>query len=106
MNELMLYLDENGVAHKYDDTYDVTVHCENKEAQDKIIKILNKSCKRRVNYTFDGSYIGNIMAPEAAQCPSCNFEFDESAEEWECCYCPKCGQRLSWEIEDVADEGE
>lgn len=41
MNELMLYLDENGVAHKYDDTYDVTVHCENKEAQDKIIKILD-----------------------------------------------------------------
>ena len=31
MDGIMLTIDKNGVATEYDDTYDVVIHCENKE---------------------------------------------------------------------------
>lgn len=33
----MLYLDDDGVARHYDDTYDITIHCESKEEQERAI---------------------------------------------------------------------
>lgn len=36
----MLYLDDNGVARHYDDTYDITIHCESEEEQQKAIEQL------------------------------------------------------------------
>lgn len=37
-----IVFDDKGVAHAYDDTYDLTIHCESEEEQNKIIEILNK----------------------------------------------------------------
>lgn len=37
---VMLMIDDDGVAHRYDDTFDITIHCESQEEQDKVIRML------------------------------------------------------------------
>lgn len=39
---LMVIMGEDGVFRKYNDEYDVTIHCESEEEAEKIPKILNK----------------------------------------------------------------
>lgn len=34
----MLYLDDDGVARHYDDTYDITIHCESEEEMQRAIE--------------------------------------------------------------------
>ena len=41
-NETMLVADENGLFGIYDDTYDVTIHCESKEEQNSVMENLKK----------------------------------------------------------------
>ena len=41
MDEMKLYFDENGVAHEYDDEFDVTIHCESEEDSERVIELLN-----------------------------------------------------------------
>ena len=38
--EILIYLDEDGKAKAYDDTYDITIHCESQEEQDKVRRLL------------------------------------------------------------------
>lgn len=38
-----LYFDEDGVAHEYDDTWDITIHCESEEEHNKIVEIIQKA---------------------------------------------------------------
>ena len=38
MNELLITFDENGVATEYDDTYDIIIHCETKEDNERATK--------------------------------------------------------------------
>lgn len=43
MSEMIsLMFDENGKAKIYDDTFDITIHCENEEEQNKVLEILNR----------------------------------------------------------------
>lgn len=37
----MLYLDDDGVARHYDDTYDITIHCESEEERQRAIEVIN-----------------------------------------------------------------
>ena len=37
---LMIYFDEDGVAREYDDTYDITIHCESEEEKRKAIEFI------------------------------------------------------------------
>ena len=39
---ITIILNENGVAEVYDDTYDVTVHCESEEEQERVVGILER----------------------------------------------------------------
>lgn len=39
-DEILLIIGEDGKASLYDDTYDITIHCESKEEQDKVKRIL------------------------------------------------------------------
>ena len=39
---ITLTLNEDGVAEVYDDTYDVTVHCESEEEQERVVAILER----------------------------------------------------------------
>lgn len=40
--EIKIYFDENGIAREYDDTYDITIHCESKEDYDELLNRLNR----------------------------------------------------------------
>ena len=39
---ISLMFDENGYAKIYDDTFDITIHCESEEEQNKVLEILNR----------------------------------------------------------------
>lgn len=51
---------------------------------------------KAVQYIGDG-YADNAMVYDIALCPNCEYEFEEDSENWECEFCPNCGQRLRWE---------
>ncbi len=40
--ELKVIMNNDGVFEEYDDTYDITIHLESKEEQNKIIEWINK----------------------------------------------------------------
>ena len=42
MSEISIMFDENGIAKEYDDTFDITIHCESEEEQNKVLEILNR----------------------------------------------------------------
>lgn len=42
---ILLVLNDDGVAEVYDDTYDITIHCDSKESQDRATAML-KNCMR------------------------------------------------------------
>lgn len=44
-DSLNFILGEDGKFHKYDDTYDVILHCENEADQEKLLEILEKYWK-------------------------------------------------------------
>ena len=41
-DELMLIMQDDGKFKVYDDTYDITIHCESQEEYDNVIDILSK----------------------------------------------------------------
>lgn len=43
MDEIKLIFGEDGKASLYDDTYDITIHCESKEEQEKVEKVLQNT---------------------------------------------------------------
>ena len=42
-DEIMLVFGEDGVAREYDDTWDITIHCESEEEQKAVLEKLNNS---------------------------------------------------------------
>lgn len=42
-DEIMLMIGEDGIAREYDDTYDITIHCESEEDREKAIERINNS---------------------------------------------------------------
>lgn len=40
---MMLMLEDDGIARAYDDTYDITIHCESAEERNRCIDILKKN---------------------------------------------------------------
>ena len=39
-DDILLTIGEDGKASLYDDTYDITIHCESKEEQDEVKRVL------------------------------------------------------------------
>lgn len=39
-DDIMLTIGEDGTASLYDDTYDITIHCESQEEQDEVKRVL------------------------------------------------------------------
>jgi hypothetical protein len=56
----------------------------------------NKETPKAVVYEYDG-YADGEPVYDVAHCPTCNREFEDGWDSWECNYCPNCGQRLKWE---------
>lgn len=40
---IQLYIDDDGKANLYDDTYDIIIHCETEEERDKVMQILKRA---------------------------------------------------------------
>jgi hypothetical protein len=53
---------------------------------------------RKVIYEGDG-YSDGELTVDHAYCPNCDHETEVDSENWGCSYCPECGQRLDWEME-------
>lgn len=51
--------------------------------------------KSNVNYISTGDSDGHPVYDEA-ECPSCGKLFEEDTENWECNFCPDCGEQLDW----------
>lgn len=51
---IMLSIGKDGIAREYDDTYDITIHCESREEQEEAIKAVVKvvRCKDCKYYTL------------------------------------------------------
>jgi len=60
---------------------------------------------REVIYSGDG-YADGEMVYDMANCPNCDYEFEESNFIWGCKFCPECGQALDWGLDnaDTLDE--
>ena len=57
--------------------------------------IINKN----VIYSVDGFADGNPVY-ETAECPACGFNFEKYTSIWGEPFCPHCGQRLEWGINE------
>lgn len=59
-NEIVLYWDEDGNIKEYDDTWDITIHCESQKENEKVVKKLERlswiPCSERLPNTR-GVYI-------------------------------------------------
>ena len=64
MNDsINLIFDEDGVAREYDDTYDITIHCESQEEQDKVWATLNRRwipCSERLPKEKDAGILKKL----------------------------------------------
>ena len=87
---ILLLLNDDGVAEKYDDTWDITLHCESEEEQKETIKILEKNNAKKVE-DWNGQ----------ASCPFCQKLFGpisvlKTLMKWDMPHCNGCGQKLDW----------
>lgn len=39
---IMLYIDEDGIAKEYDNTWDIVIHCETEKEHNDFVKLLNE----------------------------------------------------------------
>ena len=67
------------------------------------IKAVDKTIPRQVELKGDGYDPDGNLVYDYAQCPNCQRAFEESVENWECGYCPCCGQALKWWEEEEDD---
>lgn len=63
------------------------------------IKALDKQVSKKILYSGDGYSDGSLVY-DMANCPACDYFFEESDDCWEADYCPNCGQRLDWTFDE------
>lgn len=61
-----------------------------REAQDALIK----RSPVKIKYWSE-----ETSKAETANCPSCEYQFDDYSDLWGEPFCPHCGQALDWEAE-------
>lgn len=59
----------------------------------------DKNEPKLVIYSGDG-YADGYMVYDFANCPNCDYEFEDGDDNWNAPYCCRCGQRLKWEEEE------
>lgn len=70
-----------------------------KIAQKGIAGILPQQPQQNVIYSGDGYYDGQLVY-DMANCPNCDYEYEEDDKDWGLPYCPNCGTALIWEVEN------
>lgn len=62
-------------------------------------KYKEKDTPKLVIYSGDG-YADGYIVYDFANCPNCDYEFEDGDDNWNSSYCCRCGQRLKWEEEE------
>lgn len=88
-DSIQIYFDEDGVARAYDDTYDITIHCETEEEYNDAFRLLERASK---NTTWLGDF-------SPYTCEHCGFHVDSRTK-----YCPECGRKAVNNV-DESDRG-
>ena len=97
MSEMIsIMFDENGIAKEYDDTFDITIHCESEEEQNKVLEILNRrwipvnerlpeDCQRVLVTVvrYSGNKITRLAEYYSMNNGKGKFQIQENHEEWE-----------------------
>ena len=79
-DSIQIYFDEDGVARAYDDTYDITIHCETEEEYNDAMQTLERTSETT---TWLGSYCPYT-------CQHCGKHTDSKTP-----FCAWCGRRAS-----------
>jgi hypothetical protein len=85
-----MFVGENTVYVERDDILKLL------EQEPILNKLKEKDEAKAVRYEGDG-YADGAMVYDMALCPNCEHVFEEDSENWECDFCPNCGQKLRWE---------
>lgn len=96
---ISIMFDENGIAKEYDDTFDITIHCESEEEQNRVLEILNREEKTGhwIGHREHCENLGVMPSGLGAYewCSNCDCGID--VREWHrnnYNFCPNCGARM------------
>lgn len=81
---LKIIANENGTFSEYDDTFDITIHCQSEEEQDEVLAKLNAPQPKRGCWIYHDGYI-----PYKHECSECGKRFGTDFN-----YCPNCGAKM------------
>ena len=88
---ISIMFDENGIAKEYDDTFDITIHCESEEEQNRVLEILNREEKTG---HWVNAKVGKLFPSNDYKCSECGnlLDFDGvNCGRGDANYCPNCG---------------
>lgn len=60
---------------------------------------LDKQVPVKVEYESSGDADGHPVY-DYASCPICGYDFEECVNDWQSNFCPECGQRLDWTMDN------
>lgn len=88
-DNIMLMIGDDGKATLYDDTYDITIHCESKEEHDEAMRLLKNVPPERKKGKWIIYEVANDPEehPIAWECDECGAVVDCKTR-----FCPECGQ--------------
>lgn len=67
-----------------------------------IVRALERQIPKKPEYYGDG-YSNGELVYDYARCPACGKDdYEYNIGNWECKYCPDCGQALDWSDADVS----
>ena len=90
MTELKVYDRGDGVFEEYDDTYDMTIHCESQEEQDEVLAMLNGKVG---HWTREERPDAMPTFTVVWRCSVCG----DTQSYGETKYCPNCGAKMESE---------
>lgn len=88
--EIMLVQNEDGTFSKYDDSNDITIHCENEEQCEEVIELL----KRQFN-PVKPIILDTLNGDVDYECPLCGRQTMSDVESRNK-YCSECGSQFDW----------
>lgn len=87
--ELLLTIGKDGKARLYDDTYDITIHCESQEEQDRVCALLKHiphwiPCSERMPETDEDGYSDKLLVcfSNFTGCEICEYRIIDGIGKW------------------------
>ena len=95
-DEIMLVFGEDGVAREYDDTWDITIHCESEEEQKAVLeKLKNSNQEAKTQLSREDTTLGVKKT-----CITCKHYPPES--KWPCIDCDMRNPADRWEPQELS----